>query len=885
MLSMRRRLLRAFPRDSDPDRFAIRVITFAYWIAFAVSLDLELIIPDGAGYYAYAQSLVTRWDLSIVSELQRFGAWDFFAITPLGYAGNVFAAGTALLWLPFVGVVQLVSLVGRALGAPFAADGVGLQYLYAISLATATYGYFALVLTYRCARTLASANASLVAVLAVAFITPFFYYAFLGASCSHVPSAFCVANLLYWRIVREPTVDTATPHAAILGASAGLCALVRWELGLLSVILAVELVASAAYRERRWVKLAIFCAASLIVFAPQCVIWWLQFGSMFVVPQGPGFLHLLHPKILTLLFSSHHGLFGWSPILLAATLGMFALRHLRAGTAPNWVLTAMLVSQVYVCASVADVDAGASFGARRLVSLSPVFCLGLAALLPRLNRWWASVLMIVCGSWTFALLLAFKWQTLAPAHFAPWSEVLRGAAAALAAISSHIASWRPDHFVLVAHALESNDARWRLMVVTASVMITAAAIAIVLLRESDYPNSSVASWSMISAALVLASIIFAAMRSQPAAVPAITSHRNAMLDFSTYANSRSDSNPFRPALKAMSRCPDLAGRFTWGRVPFEIAPPAGGTLARPSVITTCGAAASETKVLLPGHVARRLHLAIVARAQTSGEHVAEVEVIGEHGTLAGRAIVAGRDVNDLFSVSPRQTRVVTSLFTTVQGYSLPVAGTATQLILRKTPDAGGCVAIFAVTVETGGGTYETVDLVPYANANQGVDFFRAEERVNYFPDLSAGTLTLNGMSFWLPARAQGITGGNTITTGSNPSYRQRVPLNHVRSDALVVLVDGWQLPRQGRAVARLEIEYTDGASTSRDLRAGVDVSDYGEQAAGPIAWHGRAPQDLSVVRVALDARRVPRYLWISALHADHSETSVAVFAITQERER
>ena len=77
-----------------------------------------------------------------------------------------------------------------------------------------------------------------------------------------------------------------------------------------------------------------------------------------------------------MLFSSRHGLFSWSPLLIFAALGFlfFVRREPRVGVP----LALLLAGLVYVNSSVADWWAGGSFGARRFDSAIPIFALGLA---------------------------------------------------------------------------------------------------------------------------------------------------------------------------------------------------------------------------------------------------------------------------------------------------------------------------------------------------------------------------------------------------------------------------------------------------------------------------------------------------------------------------
>jgi hypothetical protein len=81
------------------------------------------------------------------------------------------------------------------------------------------------------------------------------------------------------------------------------------------------------------------------------------------------------PYLSEILFSSRHGLFSWSPILLVAAFGLagFVRAHPRRGLP----LAAVALLVWYVNATVADWWGGGSFGARRFDSALPILALGL----------------------------------------------------------------------------------------------------------------------------------------------------------------------------------------------------------------------------------------------------------------------------------------------------------------------------------------------------------------------------------------------------------------------------------------------------------------------------------------------------------------------------
>lgn len=838
----------------------------------------------------YASSLASRWDLAIVDGLQRLHAWDFFGITPLGHAANVFAVGTAVLWLPFVAGAYALSRLVVALGGAVTIDGIGAQYVYAIGFATAFYGYLTLCLTYRCVTTVTSSRGSFATVLLIALATPFAYYSYSSGSYSHVPAAFCVSLLLYWRVVRWPSARSEPRSAVVLGAIAGLCGLVRPELLLLGVTLGLELLLPT-FRSilidrrlalRRCLPICGFTLAAAGMFAPQCIVWWSQFGKPFVVPQGSGFFRLTHPLILKLLFSSHHGAFAWAPVLLIATTGLFVWPRTDPGTTLRKLCVVLLLPQIYLYSVVFDVDAGASFGARRLVPMTPVFAFGLAAVLVRLPIVLSAVPTIASTGWTVLLLAVYKWSIIDRAQFVTWRQIGQAVADAIRQFPVRAETWQCEQLVIIRNALNVSHAA--MIVVLAGILVVTLIVVGAKRMMSSAMISERAAGAIAGAMALGLPIAFAlaASRTMAAAVPAIVENGSALLDFRTYANSRSDSNPFWPGLKAMTRCPGLSGRHTWNGVPFMIAPPAEGHEDRPSVVTTCGPSEHTLTLPLTSRGIRRVHIAAVSHSPLRSGSVGSLVVTMHDGQSIVREI---RDdaVRDVSAFVPESAIVARSLFTAIQGVSLNVDGQPASLHFRKPFQAGACMAVFAVTIEDASGALEPVDIRPISNANHAVDYFAATPRVNYFPDLRPGTLVAEGRRLLVVPPAPWISGGNTLAVMLSLPFRQRLPLQVRQSEALWLLIDGNALPAYGTPVVKLRIEYTDGSEAVDILRAGVHVESYDRSAAAPVAWRGRGLQDLTLHRVELDAHRRSQYLWIESLGPQTDlAAAVAIFAITQQ---
>ncbi len=185
---------------------------------------------------------------------------------------------------------------------------------------------------------------------------------------------------------REPerTAPARIRRSAALGALAGFATLMRWQDALLLAIPVFEAVRPEARpngaRSTDWSTRALAAAAAVaawtIVFSPQMIVWRVLYGHAFALPQGPSFLQWWAPHPVSVLLSDNHGLFSWTPVIALSVVGLvvFVARHARF----RLPLGGLLLAAWYVNAAVADWWGGEAFGARRFLSLFPLFVLGTA---------------------------------------------------------------------------------------------------------------------------------------------------------------------------------------------------------------------------------------------------------------------------------------------------------------------------------------------------------------------------------------------------------------------------------------------------------------------------------------------------------------------------
>jgi hypothetical protein len=360
----------------------------------------RVVFGDATHHFVQLRSLVYDRDLHFGNEYRRIyqieeavpgTEWVFTELTSTGHVRNYMPVGPALLWAPLYLLVSALQLAASWVGLARPPDGFDrlLQIVPGVTGVMAATG--AALVTWRSVRAETSDLAATIAVLAMWLGSHAIYYSLVSPSYSHAASMLTGAWFFAaWLGTRQ---EMSLYRAATLGALAGLCALMRWQD---AVFLLVPLIEILRWREpsvRRAAALAAAGAAFVVVFSPQMAVWTVLYGQPLAIPQGPSFMQWTNPQLAAVLLSDNHGLLSWAPILTLALTGL-AVALFKT---PTWrlPLASVLLVSWYVNAAVADWWAGEAFGARRFLSLFPLFTLGVAVWLNRpartVNLWYARV--------------------------------------------------------------------------------------------------------------------------------------------------------------------------------------------------------------------------------------------------------------------------------------------------------------------------------------------------------------------------------------------------------------------------------------------------------------------------------------------------------------
>ncbi|HRC77887.1 MAG TPA: hypothetical protein PLO33_19540, partial [Kouleothrix sp.] len=219
---------------------------------------------------------------------------------------------------------------------------------------------------------------------------------------------------LWMRIRDAQRTGTPTPRSwAALGLAAGLMTITREQLGLLLLIPALDgLFYYVKYiRQRAWPRAgarvtrhAVFIAVFVLALVPQLLTYQILNGQPTPSATVGGKLVWCSPHFIDTLVDFDprpsplcpiagdisagfapfaHGAFLWAPILVPGLLGLALLA--RRDRALAGLLLLGFVAQTYINGAFGTTwHLTRSFGFRRLIECTPIFVLGLAALL----EWW-----------------------------------------------------------------------------------------------------------------------------------------------------------------------------------------------------------------------------------------------------------------------------------------------------------------------------------------------------------------------------------------------------------------------------------------------------------------------------------------------------------------
>jgi hypothetical protein len=352
-------------------------------------------------------------DLHFTNDYMRMGGPLYSMNHQTGYWNNPFAVGSSILWFPFFLTGHFCA---KSFGYP--ADGYSeFPYGISINLAGLFLAWIGLVLLVSTLQKFFDGKIALLIPLTIWYGTPLTFYTNQQPNLDTALSFFAGSLFLYlyFYLAEKPV----TQKWIALGIAAGTCMLVRPQNVILLIIpalLILSLFIKALKQKKNKDILILFKWTSLltlftiVTFLPQMLVWQVMYNSPITIPQGDHWMEWGNPKIVQVLFSSNHGLFAWTPILLLGVIGLiFFFRKDR------WTASALLLTfsvMVYINSVPNDWWGGSAFGGRRFSSIFPILAIGLAFLLKqffdkKLFRYAAIAVSLAAIIWNCSLISIF----------------------------------------------------------------------------------------------------------------------------------------------------------------------------------------------------------------------------------------------------------------------------------------------------------------------------------------------------------------------------------------------------------------------------------------------------------------------------------------------
>ncbi len=406
------------------DRGAV-VITVLFLVLAPLLLRPVVQGVDTVGYYSWVRAAVIEQSLDVRSSWEHYQNElilqfpGYHITTPTGFIHNQWAAGPALLWLPFFLVAHVIVLLLNALGVPVAADGFSFPYVLASSIGTCAYSLATLLLLYAIARRYFTNTIAAGSVIVVAFATPLVFYTFVNPFTSHAFDAFVGALYVFcWIRVRDkPAFGTYVA----LGLVIGLATWIRVQNLLLLVVPAIETISLLFLPlELDWKKrfhafmsavVPLITGIGVLIF-PLLLFWRTVYGNWIVNTYSAAsglVFNPLNPHLVEVLFSSDRGLFVWSPVLIFSILGTLPLWRIDRRLTVLLVVNFLFI--FYIVASSNMWNGAVAFGARHFVGCTSYFVLGLAAFAAILARRIKTQWLVLAGGvfiiWNFLLIIQY----------------------------------------------------------------------------------------------------------------------------------------------------------------------------------------------------------------------------------------------------------------------------------------------------------------------------------------------------------------------------------------------------------------------------------------------------------------------------------------------
>jgi hypothetical protein len=331
---------------------------------------------DSAGMMAHLHAFFVDADLLYDDAYAALGMSPLFAfVTGNGVVSNHWSTGAT--WLQAPGYL-LGLAAAKVLASLDVGDGSALGVIPWLGVRTwamlVLVGWITVLVTATRASGATLREASILAGCAVVG-TPLLYYASEAPLRPHLwGAALSLVIVVVWS---RPTMGKPMTRIIAMASLVGLATYVRPQLMLLGLLVVHDVWRTGAGRRRTMAyTLVAASVASFVWPSIQARIWLWMYGPDLWEAGGSPSRHLLH-----FMFSSHHGVLVWCPILLLGGAALVsAVWHRERGA---WLIIAIVAAQLWIDAETREIEpmrvlgtrtwaGGVAFGPRKLVDVLPL---------------------------------------------------------------------------------------------------------------------------------------------------------------------------------------------------------------------------------------------------------------------------------------------------------------------------------------------------------------------------------------------------------------------------------------------------------------------------------------------------------------------------------
>lgn len=386
--------------------------------AHMLDRDINIIISDARGYYVYLPSVIIDGDLEFSNQIQAHK--EPLLLEERGaesFALNKYPIGMALTLLPIFLVAHTLTLAAHALigQAWLTPDGYSFLYQFLVVAGVMATGVATMTMIDRIIVRCFGVDSRIAcaAILVYWSGSHYLYYFFREPLMVHIVSTFWVVLVIY--LGEKVVSQIRWWHYPFLTFGLSMAVVCRpTNLAILAPVLAHQL--HGIYRHRQSPKVMWGLPLSVFGLLPvflQMLTWRMMVGQyLFYSYQNEGF-NWTRPMLLSTLFSSRHGLFFWSPILLFAAWGGIWYTCRRGGTRnPLW--QSLVIGGIflwYLNSAWYEWWFGHAFGARAFLEISCLFVVSLAFCFEQLYTNGRRYIPLAIGC--FAAGIFYNWILLA----------------------------------------------------------------------------------------------------------------------------------------------------------------------------------------------------------------------------------------------------------------------------------------------------------------------------------------------------------------------------------------------------------------------------------------------------------------------------------------